>query len=236
MESLPKTMKAWIGVHNGEPRRALELRSDQPVPAAPSGSNLLIKVAYAALNPADVMFTRFIPTFLPFRRQPIAGLDFVGHVVQAGPSAPAELSAPETAVCGALSVSLVATGHGSLAEYISVPASLVAPAPKGLDLRAAAGLGITGQTAVISLNEAGVKPGDRVLVNGASGGLGNMLVQLSKAHGAYVAGSCSEQNAALVKQIGADEVSTLPPLLLLTPYARDTSPFDPVIWFGTRVC
>lgn len=199
-------MKAWVGTRAGQPDQVLKLHTDRPVPPPPTGSNLLVKVTYAALNPADVVFIRFLPTLLPFRRQPTPGLDFCGRVVLAGPAAPAEFG-PGTDVCGALSVGLVATGNGSLAEYVVVPAALVAVKPPALTDAAAAGLGTPGQTATIALREAGVKEGDRVLVNGASGGLGNMLVQLSKGHGADVVGVCSGPNAAMVKRLGAEEVS-----------------------------
>lgn len=178
------------------------------MPPAPTGSNLLVKISYASLNPADLVLMQFLPTLLPFRRQPIPGLDFCGRVVQAGPDAPAEF-AVDTEVCGALSVAVVAVGNGSLAEYVVVPSSLVAVKPPVLGAAAASGLGITGQTATLALREAGVKEGQTVLVNGASGGLGNMLVQLSKGHGAHVVGICSGANVAMVERLGADEVSAL---------------------------
>ena len=209
-DSPPKTMKAWVGQRTGPPAQAISLQTDRPVPGAPTGNDLLIKISHAALNPADAVLMRFLPTLLPFRRAPIPGLDFAGHVVLAGPdaaTAAGDLARPGTPVCGALAVGLVATGRGSLAEYVVVPAELVAPWPRGVAGSAAAGLGVVGQTAAIALREAGLMAGDRVLVNGASGGLGNMLVQLSKGHGAYVVGVCSAENEALVRRLGADEVS-----------------------------
>lgn len=106
-----------------------------------------------------------------------------------------------------MSVGLVATGHGSLAEYVPVPASLVSRIPDGFGLRESAGLGIVSQTAMIAMGEAGgLGKGDRVLVNGASGGLGSMIVQLAKSYGAEVVGVCSGVNEEMVKGFGADEV------------------------------
>ncbi|ROW04744.1 hypothetical protein VMCG_04717 [Cytospora schulzeri] len=208
VENIPTTMKAWLVVKNGEPKDALTLRTDYPVPSIPKSGNILIKVDYSSLNPADINFMADIPSWVPFRRNPIPGLDFAGTVLKLGQAVPQDLGiAVGTEVCGALNVMSVAVGRGSLAEYIEVPASKVTVKPKGIDLRDAAGaLGISGQTAYLVLKEADIKPGDRVLVHGASGGVGSVLVQVAKAKGAMVYAVCSGANAELVKGIGADEV------------------------------
>lgn len=102
----------------------------------------------------------------------------------------------------------VAMGRGTLAEYIEVPASKVVVKPKSIEARDAAGaLGVAGQTAWIVLKEAGVKEGDCVLVNGASGGVGSVLVQVARAKGCIVYGVCSEANREFVMGLGAKEVS-----------------------------
>lgn len=206
---IPITMKAWLVVKNGEPKDALSLKTDYPVPSKLKSGNILIKVEYASLNPADLNFMAGIPNWVPFRRNPITGLDFAGKVVKMGPAVPGDLGIEVgTEVCGALNVMSVAVGRGSLAEYLQVPASKVAVKPRGIDMKDAAGaLGIAGQTAYIVLKEAAIKPGDRVLVNGASGGVGSVLVQVAKSKGALVYGVCSAANAELVKGLGADEVS-----------------------------
>lgn len=208
--TLPKTMKAWIVAKNGEPRQALTLRTDAPVPSSPKSGNLLVRVDYAALNPADLNFMGNLPSWLPFRRTPTPGLDFSGTVVRsAAPTVPVG-----AAVAGALNVVSVAIGRGTLAEYVEVPAAkVVALRPSGggaVGARDAAGaLGIAGQTAVAvvrAAEAAGLRPGARVLVNGASGGVGSVLVQAAKARGAVVYGVCSAGNAELVRRLGADEV------------------------------
>ena len=208
---IPTTMKAWQVVKNGEPNQALSLDSDHPVPSKLRSGNILIKVDYSALNPADLHFMANIPNWVPFRRNPIPGLDFAGQVVKLGTAVPRGLGLEiGTEVCGALNVMSVMVGRGSLAEYIEVPASKVVVKPKGIAAKDAAGaLGIAGQTALIVLKEVGVKPGDRVLVNGASGGVGSVLVQVAKAKGAVVYAICSGANAELVKSLGADEVGYL---------------------------
>lgn len=210
-DAIPKTMKAWLVTRNGEPRDALALKTDIAVPASVKAGNLLIKVEYAALNPADLNFMANIPNWVPFRRNPTVGLDFAGHVVQLGASVPVSSGlSVGSDVCGSFNVLSVAIGRGSLAEYIEIPATKVALRPKRLGAREAAGaLGIAGQTAYIVLKEASIKAGDRVLVNGASGGVGSVLVQVAKAKGAVVYGVCSGGNADFVKGLGADEVRVL---------------------------
>lgn len=205
---IPSVMKAWLVTKNGQPKDALTLKTDYPVPSKIKAGNVLIRVSYAALNPADLNFMGNIPNWVPFRRNPIPGLDFAGEVVKVGISVPSDSGVSVGAeVCGALNVISVAVGRGSLAEYIEVPASKVVVKPKGVDTMDAAGaLGIAGQTAYIVLKEAGVKAGDRVLVNGASGGVGSVLVQVAKAKGAVVFGVCSAANSEMVKGLGADEV------------------------------
>lgn len=203
--AIPKTMRAWTVAKNGGPSDALLLKTDAPVPSPVKSGNVLLKVTHAALNPADLNFMSTLPNWLPFRRNPTVGLDFAGEVVQLGPSVTG-LSVGSQ-VAGALNVMSVAVGRGSLAEYVEVPASKVALVPEGLTLRDAAGaLGIAGQTAWVILKEAGIEKGDRVLVNGASGGVGSVLVQVAKAKGAVVYGVCSGGNAEFVKGLGADEV------------------------------
>lgn len=199
-------MKAWVATRLGTPRQALQLRTNLPTPPPPSGSDILIRVHYAALNPADVGFMAFLSPLIPFRRAPVPGLDFAGVVVRAGPGAGAAVQVGAR-VCGAVSVGLHATNTGSLAEYVVVPEGLVAVVPEGLGLREACGLGIVGQTAVIAHREAsGLGKGGRVLVNGASGGLGAMVVQIAKGRGAWVVGVCSGPNEEFVRGLGADEV------------------------------
>lgn len=208
-DDTPQTMKAWLVTKNGDPRDALTLRPDAPVPANPKSGNLLVKVQYAALNPADLNFMASIPNWIPFRRNPTVGLDFAGKVVKLGSAVPAHLGITTGAqVCGSFNVLSVAIGRGSLAEYIEIPASMVALKPINLDPREAAGaLGIAGQTACIVLKEANIKAGDCVLVNGASGGVGSILVQVAKAKGAVVHGVCSGANAEFVKSLGAENLS-----------------------------
>jgi NADPH:quinone reductase-like Zn-dependent oxidoreductase len=140
----------------------------------------------------------------------IPDLDFSGTVLQCGPSAPSKYK-PGTRMFGSLiPAKAVLSGKGVLAEYIVVdeetaPMGVV---PDGMEMSDAAGLGSCGQTAVFLCRRAGVKEGDRVLVNGASGGVGTMAVQVARAmEASFVVGICSGRNEEFVKGVGADEVS-----------------------------
>lgn len=207
-EELPTTQKVWLVTKNGEPKDALCLKADYPVPRQVKSGNILVRVDYGALNPADLNFMSTLPNWIPFRHNPTVGLDFAGQVVKMGSGVPSDLGlSVGSEVCGAFNVLSVAIGRGSLAEYVEVPAAKVALKPKGIEPRDAAGaLGIAGQTAWLILKEAEVKAGDRVLVNGASGGVGSVLVQVAKSKGAEVYGVCSGANAEFVKGLGAAEV------------------------------
>lgn len=96
-----------------------------------------------------------------------------------------------------------------MSEYITVAAPTVVRKPDGIALEEAAGLGITGSTALAMLEKAGLKRGDSVLVNGASGGVGTLVVQLAKeavGESGRVVAVCSGRNIELVSKLGADEV------------------------------
>lgn len=203
--SLPKTMRAWVVTHRGNLVDVLKLKTDYPVPSTPKGSDLLIRITHACLNPADIFLCNILPTWLPFRRNPILGFDFAGRIEIAGPSAPEEF-APGAEVCASLSLRDILGGRGTLAEFVLVSSDMVSLKPKKLSLAASSGLGITGQTVAIMLKEAKVKEGDRILINGSSGGVGTLLVQVVKAKGAHVTATCSKANISMVKQLGADEV------------------------------
>jgi NADPH:quinone reductase-like Zn-dependent oxidoreductase len=203
--SIPKVMRAWVVAKAGDPPKVLKLRTNFPVPQKPTGSKVLIKVEYAALNPADIILIQTIPTWLPFRRNPIPGFDFSGKVVLAGPSASKDF-APGAEVCGSLGVRYIFFGRGAMTEYILVDSEIVALKPKTLTSAAASGLGITGQTVAIMIETANIKSGDRVLINGGSGGVGTLAVQVAKGLGAHVTATCSEANSEMVNRLGADVV------------------------------
>jgi NADPH:quinone reductase-like Zn-dependent oxidoreductase len=95
---------------------------------------------------------------------------------------------------------------GAYADRLVVPASALVPKPAGLDWAAAAGLMLTGATAVHALTATRVGEGDTVLVHGAAGGVGLMLVQLARARGARVIGTAGDDGADLVRRLGGEPV------------------------------
>ena len=97
--------------------------------------------------------------------------------------------------------------NGTCAEYVSAAADTLAPKPARLTFVEAAALPTSALAALHALRDAGkVQPGQRVLINGASGGVGTFAVQIAKSFGAQVTGVCSSRNVDMVRSIGADHV------------------------------
>jgi NADPH:quinone reductase-like Zn-dependent oxidoreductase len=102
---------------------------------------------------------------------------------------------------------LSSCGFGAFAEYVSVPEKVLAHKPNNLNFEAAATVPVSGMSALQALRDFGeIKAGQRVLINGASGGVGSYAVQIAKALGAEVTGVCSTQKMAFVRSLGADKV------------------------------
>ncbi|KAI1817316.1 GroES-like protein [Poronia punctata] len=207
MTTISQTMKAWIYSKPGQVTNVLRLEPHYPTPPAPKQNEIMIRISYVSLNPGDA---KMIIKPIPFRKSAIAGMDFVGEIVQLGPSpSPSSQNYLRVGsiVAGTVPMTSILYGAGSLAEYLVVPTHAVVEKPETLEEPAAAGLlGIVGQTGVTILRAAGLKKGDSVLVNGASGGVGCVLVQILRGKGVRVTGVCSGRNEALVRRLGADEV------------------------------
>jgi NADPH:quinone reductase-like Zn-dependent oxidoreductase len=133
-------------------------------------------------------------------RQPVLGTELAGEVDAIGASVTRfRVGDPVFAFPGA--------AMGGYAEQVCVAEDgLVVAAPAGVELAHAAALSFGGTTALDFLRRAAVQPGERVLINGASGGVGTAMVQLARRAGAEVTAVCSEANAALVRELGAAEV------------------------------
>lgn len=169
---------------------------------APGPREVLIKVRAAAVNPVDCKRRRGEMSLFASAKYPaVLGFDVAGEVVEAGASATG--FAPGDAVFGMRSL----PRGGTYAEYAVVPAENLAKKPESIDFVEAASLPLVGLTALQALRDrGGVKAGSAVLVNGASGGVGTVAVQIAKALGATVTGVCSGRNADLVRGLGADQV------------------------------
>ena len=193
-------MKAIVR-HEYGPADVLEL-ADVPKPA-PAENDVLIRVRAAALNPLDWHLMRGVPWFLRLFvgvRKPKKirlGMDVAGTVVTIGLGV--KDFRPGDEVFGSV--------EGALADYVCGPTSAVVLRPANVTSDDAAAVPIAGLTALQALRDKGhVKSGDRVLINGAAGGVGTFAVQIAKWLGASVTGVCSSRNVDLVRSIGADRV------------------------------
>jgi NADPH:quinone reductase-like Zn-dependent oxidoreductase len=115
--------------------------------------------------------------------------------------------------------------YGAFAEYVTTPSTVVDRKPANLSFAEAAALPLAANTALMGLRDSGrVRPGQRVLINGASGGVGLFAVQVGKWLGADVTGVCSSRNVELVDKAGADDVIDY----TRSDFARVRRPFDVV--------
>jgi NADPH:quinone reductase-like Zn-dependent oxidoreductase len=205
----PNTMQAWTHTTRGHPSSVLSLTT-VPIPTITSPHQILVRISHAALNPGASIILHLVP-FL-FRSTPsIPEMDFSGYVVSVGSSVPALRNlVPGARVFGSIPVGQhVRTTSGALAEYTVVDHSAVCRAPEGIEMEALAGLGIAGATALELVKAAKLKKGDSVLINGASGGVGHLVLQIARAKvgaSGRVAAICSTRNVDWVAQLGADEV------------------------------
>ncbi|ROH90984.1 NAD(P)-dependent alcohol dehydrogenase [Stagnimonas aquatica] len=178
----------------------IELRDrSEPQPAA---GEVLVRIHAAALNPKDALvrsgkFKRLAGPGFPKRM----GYDLAGEVAAVGEGVRGYT--PGQPVYGMIQ----SWRAGAFAEYVALPADELAPRPAGLDYAQAAAIPLAAQTALQALRDlAGVRPGDRVAIHGASGGVGTLAVQIAKALGARVSAICGADSAELVRGLGADEV------------------------------
>jgi NADPH:quinone reductase-like Zn-dependent oxidoreductase len=165
---------------------------------------VLVKVCAVALNPLDWHFLRGIPYLMRIMsglskpKNKLIGADFAGKVEAVGKNVNQFKIGDD----------VFGTKHGSLAEYITVRQDgAIAFKDARITFEQAAALPIAGLTALQGLRDvAQIKQGQRVLINGASGGVGTFAVQIAKYNGAEVTGVCSTKNVELVRSLGADYV------------------------------
>lgn len=164
--------------------------------------DVLVRVRAAGINPADWHMTGGTPFVarlmfgLRQPKQPVPGTDVAGVVEAVGTNVTA--FKPGDEIFGARS--------GSLAEYVAGGKNFL-PKPANVSFEQAGAVAIAGCTALQGLRDkAHLQAGQRVLINGAAGGVGTFAVQIAKSYGAHVTGVCSTHNVELVRSIGADEV------------------------------
>lgn len=209
MTTNPPTMQAIIQDGYGAPERVLRL--DQTTQPSTGAEDVLIRVRATSVNTPDWATVAGVPYVFRLQsglrgpKHPIRGSDVAGTVEAVGPQV-TDLQ-PGDEVLGLLWGSTLGSQSGAFAQYTVAPASQLAKKPAGLGFEEAAASVMTGLTAMIAMRDMGqVRPGMRVLINGASGGVGTMAVQIAKSLGAEVTGVCSTRNAELVHSLGADHV------------------------------
>ena len=198
-------MKAIICPRYGSPD-VLQLREvAKPVP---QGDEVLIHIHAASLNSRDLRMLRANPFFIRLRggflrpKNKILGGDFAGQVEAVGSHV--TQFKPDDEVFGYLPS---ATGRGTLAEYVCAREKYISLKPANLTFEQAAAVPLAAMTALQGLREKGnIQPMQKVLINGASGGVGTFAVQVARAFGAEVTGVCSTRNLEIVRSLGADHV------------------------------
>jgi NADPH:quinone reductase-like Zn-dependent oxidoreductase len=193
-------MKAAVYTQYGPPNVVQITDVEKPVP---KDNDVLIKVRAASVNPLDWHFMRGTPyavRIVAGLRKPTVvrlGADVAGQVEAVGRNI--MQFKPDDQVFG--------TCKGAFAEYACAPESALVMKPDNMTFEQAACVPIAGLTALQGLRDKGkVQPGQTVLINGASGGVGTFAVQIAKSFGADVTGVCSSRNMDMVRSIGADRV------------------------------
>ncbi|MFE0774417.1 NADP-dependent oxidoreductase [Streptomyces sp. NPDC058861] len=191
-------MRAVVVERWGGPENLVERDVERPGPGL---NEVLVRVHAAGVNPVDWK-TRASGALIGWDAVPAVGWDVSGTVEAVGPGV-GHLR-PGDEVFG---MPFFPRQAGAYAEYVVAPARHLAPKPASLTHVEAAALPLAGLTAWQALVDAAdVRPGERVLVHAAAGGVGHLAVQIAKARGAYVIGTASAAKHALVRELGADEV------------------------------
>jgi len=198
-------MKAIIQTAYGEPSEVLELREiEKP---APKADEVLIKIQAASITFGDLAAVKGEPAIarlslgLKEPKLKTPGKDVAGIVEAVGPNVKG--FKPGDEVFGDLSES----GWGAYAEYVSVTENALVQKPANITFEAAGAVPESAVVALQGLQDKGqIKSGDKVLVYGASGGIGTFAVQIAKSFNAEVTGVCSTRNLEMVRSLGADHV------------------------------
>ena len=174
---------------------------------APKDDEVLVKIHAASANPADWHLLRATPFFARLTvgllrpKYKILGSDIAGQVEAVGRDV--KQFQPGDEVFG----DKFALGWGGFAEYVGVAEDRLVLKPENLSFEEAASVPLAAFTALQGLRDKGqIRSGHKVLINGASGGVGTFAVQIAKSFGTEVTGVCSTRNLDMVRSIGADQV------------------------------
>jgi NADPH:quinone reductase-like Zn-dependent oxidoreductase len=197
-------MKAFVAEKYGPPEILRITEVEKPAPAV---DEALVKVLAVSVNPADWRSMRAKPFFsratlgLLRPKHRILGGDIAGRVEAVGSGVTQFKPGDE------VYANLLDHGSGGFAEYVSVPVEVMSLKPANLSFEEAAAVPMAAVTALQGLRHHGdIQAGQRVLINGASGGIGTFAVQIAKSYGSEVTGVTSTRNIDLVGSLGADHV------------------------------
>lgn len=193
-------MKAYYSTKYGGPDYAFF--GDLPDASAQKGE-ILVEVKAVSVNPVDYKIMRGVARIISGNKFPkIFGTDFAGIVKETGGftgfSQGDRIYGSSTVILGK---------QGALAELVAVKPERIRHIPEGMTFEEAASLPVAGLTALNGLRKCMTGEGSKVLVNGATGGVGHFAVQIAKAKGAHVTATCSSSNTEFAKRLGADEVT-----------------------------
>ena len=201
-------MRATVQDRYGVPERVLKLEEVQR--PSVGDDDVMVRVRATSVNTPDWVTVAGVPYVIRLKfglrkpPTPVRGTDIAGVVEAVGGNV-TDLQ-PGDEVFGSSWADTLAT-VGTFAEFTVAPASKLIKKPVGLTFEEAGASGMSGLTAMIAMRNVGrVGPGTRVLINGASGGVGMFAVQIAKSLGAEVTGVCSTRNLELVRSLGADHV------------------------------
>lgn len=193
-------MKAILYTEYGSPDVLRLTEVEKPLP---KDNEILVQIHAASANPLDWHFMRGKPYLirptsgLRKPKDPRLGVDFAGRVEAVGSGVTAFRPGDE----------VFGSRRGAFAEYLCTQGKAMALKPANLTFEQAAAIPVAATTALQGLRDkAAVQPGQRVLINGAAGGVGTFAVQLAKVFGAEVTAVCSTRNVDLVRSLGADHV------------------------------
>ncbi|MGW7823194.1 NADP-dependent oxidoreductase [Streptomyces puniciscabiei] len=198
------------------------LRYEEAARPEPAAGEVLVEVAATSFNPLDAKLRAgYMSGIFPLALPHVPGLDVAGRVAALGEGV------TRWQVGDQVFGFVPPVSDGAAAEFVAVPQDLLAAAPGSIPLTDAAAIPLVGVTAWQAVFEhAGIEAGQRVLVNGAGGGIGGYAVQLAKRAGAYVIATASPRSADAVRAQGADEVIDY---TVTSPAEAITEPLDAVL-------
>jgi NADPH:quinone reductase-like Zn-dependent oxidoreductase len=201
---MSEQMRAIVQCKYGSPDELKLKQIDRPML---TDDRVLVRVRAAGVHAGDWHLVRGKPFLLRLMfglrqpRHPIPGTDMAGEVVAIGKNV--TLVAVGDAVFGDLS----ASGFGAFGEYVCLPETALAPKPNNLSFIEAAAVPVSALAALQGLRDAGkLQSGQKVLINGATGGVGSFAIQIAKSFGAEVTAMCSGSKADLAIDLGADRL------------------------------